>query len=79
MKNGLIGIAALLYFLLMPNFTIAQSRIVPEQGYQWPEIKRNYWPTDGWLSDPIKNHDITIEKVNYADSIAESDNALRSL
>ena len=63
----------------MPNFTIAQSRIVPEQGYQWPEIKRNYWPTDGWLSDPIKNHDITIEKVNYADSIAESDNALRSL
>jgi len=79
MKNEIIGIVALLCLLLMPNCTIAQSRIVPEIGYQWPEIKRNYWPTDGWLSDSLEYHDISIEKMNYADSLAESDSSLRSL
>lgn len=34
MKNGLLGLVAILYLILMPNILSGQSKIVPEHGYQ---------------------------------------------
>ena len=73
-------IIVIFYFMLLPSIVInGQIRIVPEQGYQWPEIKRTYWPAAGWLCDSLEKHDISLDLMNVADSLANSDNTLRSL
>jgi len=79
MKKVTLGFLAILNLILFPSIINGQNRIVPEKGYQWPEIKRNYWPTAGWLSDPIEKHGISLDKMNIVDSMANSDNSLRSL
>jgi len=74
-----LGFLVILNLIMLPSVIVGQSRIVPEKGYQWPEIERDYWPTTGWLSDSIEKHGISIDKMEIADSLANSDDALRSL
>jgi CubicO group peptidase (beta-lactamase class C family) len=79
MKKVTLGFLAIMNLILLPSIINSQSRIVPEKGYQWPEIKRNYWPTAEWLCDSIDKHGISLDKMNIVDSLANSDNSLRSL
>lgn len=79
MNKFTIGFLVLLTLIIPPDGVVGQSRIVPEIGYQWPRIERDYWPTTEWQSDSIEKHGISTEKIRIADSLANSDDALRCL
>ncbi|MDX1285749.1 MAG: hypothetical protein R3182_12085, partial [Draconibacterium sp.] len=53
--------------------------IVPEDGYNWPDNERVYWPTDGWLSEPMEAHNINAGKMAVADEFAQNDPLIRAL
>ena len=73
------AILAILYSIIFIVNSIGQIKIVPETGYQWPQKVRSYWPTKDWQSDSIKNYNIDSGKIDNADSLANSDQALRSI
>jgi len=49
------------------------------ESYSWPESQRSYWPTEVWRSAPMQAHGIDSLKIHIADSLAETDDAFRSL
>ncbi len=53
--------------------------IVPQQGYDWPTNERAYWPTDGWLSSSMEDHNIDPSKITIANQFAENDGLARAL
>ncbi len=79
MKKGLLVFILTISLIILPGYIFGQKGIVPEGGYQWPDTKRDYWPTEGWLSDSMENHGISHAKIRIADSLANSDDALRSI
>ncbi len=91
MLNKLIIYFAILSFLSGVNACMAQNtvdkkqndknqkRIVPAGGYKWPKIKRDYWPTRGWKSEPMEKHGIDQGKMILADNSAGDDDSFRCL
>ncbi len=55
------------------------ARIVPEQGYAWPNATREYWPTSGWRMAPPEDHGIDVSKMTLADDFARNDPLTRCL
>lgn len=53
--------------------------IVPEEGYDWPSNERAYWPTNGWLSSSMEDHNIDPSKMTIANQFAEKDGLARAL
>ena len=53
--------------------------IVPEEGYVWPSNERAYWPTDGWLSSSMEDHNIDPSKMTIANQFAKNDGLARAL
>lgn len=56
-----------------------QDFIVPNAGYNWPSQERLYWPTDGWESASLEDHEISPLKMGLADQFAENDPLARAL
>lgn len=79
MKKELLGFILAISLISLSSYILGQDGIVPESGYHWPDINRDYWPTDRWISDSIENHRISLGKMRIVDSLANSDDALRSL
>ena len=53
--------------------------IVPDDGYQWPDNERPYWPTNGWETSPMEVHNINPSKMNLANQFAKDDPLARAL
>lgn len=53
--------------------------IVPDTGYDWPTQERPYWPTKGWESASLEDHNINPLKMDIADQFAENDSLTRAL
>lgn len=53
--------------------------IVPADGYAWPSTTRDYWPTDGWRTARLEDHEMDIAKMDQANAFAENDNLSRAL
>lgn len=56
-----------------------QVFIVPNAGYNWPSQERFYWPTNGWETASMEDHDINPSKMSVADQFAENDPLARAL
>lgn len=41
-----------------------QVLIVPAEGYHWPSQERSYWPTDGWKTASMEDHNINLSPAN---------------
>lgn len=53
--------------------------IVPENGYEWPNNNRAYWPTNGWQTAAMTDHNIDPAKMEIANQFAENDPLARAL
>lgn len=53
--------------------------IVPQEGYAWPRVARDYWPTAGWRTAQPGEHGIDVAKLSLADDFARNDPLTRSL
>ncbi|NQU54537.1 MAG: serine hydrolase [Bacteroidetes bacterium] len=53
--------------------------IVPDNGYQWPDTRRTYWPTDGWETASLEEYNLDSQKMNLAHQFAENDDLARAL
>ena len=75
-----------LYSLLLPCLCLFllscepdKIIIVPEDGYNWPDEERAYWPTEGWKSSSMEEHNIDPLKMDLANQFAENDPLSRAL
>lgn len=81
-NNYIIKFAFLLSLsLLLCSFSCDSSHsiIVPEDGYKWPNTDRSYWPTDGWKTSLMADHDIDPIKMGLANEFARNDQYARAL
>jgi len=73
----------LLLILVLINHTFSccttESVIQPEEGYNWPSTQRPYWPTNGWETASMEDHNIDPLKMELADRFAQNDDLSRSL
>ncbi len=53
--------------------------IVPQTGYMWPSNERTYWPTNGWQTSSLEDHQMDADKMAIADQFAENDPLARAL
>ena len=53
--------------------------IVPADGYSWPSANRDYWPTDGWQTARLEDHNMDVSKMDQANAFAENDPLARAL
>ena len=53
--------------------------IVPEEGYDWPDQDRAYWPTEEWQLATLEDYDIDSLKMEKADQFAKNDPLARTL
>ncbi|MCP4605409.1 MAG: serine hydrolase [Proteobacteria bacterium] len=74
-----IRFLVLLWVGFLSCCTPDKTIIVPEEGYQWPEKQREYWPTDGWETASMDEHNINLKKMNLADQFARNDSLTRAL
>ena len=67
--------------LLLTSFSCdkGETLIVPDQGFDWPNNERSYWPTAGWLSATPESKEIDLQKLNTAHEFAENDELMRAL
>lgn len=65
--------------LISPSCEKEPDLIVPTDGYSWPDNERSYWPTEGWRSSAIEDHQMDASKMNVADEFAENDPLARAL
>ena len=70
-------LALLCFIFLAPS--CEEQVILPETGYSWPEKERSYWPTGGWISAPMEEHQVDPGKMNKADRFAGADPLARAL
>ena len=56
-----------------------ETIIVPNAGYSWPSQERPYWPTYGWETASMEDHNIKPAKMSLADQFAENDPLSRAL
>lgn len=74
-----------LHFLIISSVFLfsfsceSDETIVPENGYKWPSQQRDYWPTDGWLTADMEDHNIDPSKMKLADQFAKNDEFSRAL
>lgn len=79
LKSGLTsGFIGTLIILLLATCEKEQV-IVPEQGYDWPDVERTYWPTDDWMEVSMETAGIDPEKMQIADRFAENDELMKAL
>ncbi len=69
----------ILILLLLSCDKDEEQIIVPSDGYEWPVVAREYWPTDGWQTASPENHDMDIAKMDQANAFAENDHLSRAL
>jgi len=71
----------LAFLLLLTSFSCDKGDvvIVPEQGFEWPDNERPYWPTAGWESATPESKGIDLQKLNTAHEFAENDELMRAL
>ena len=53
--------------------------LVPEVGYNWPDKVRDYWPTTGWRTASMEDHNLDPNRMSLADEFAENDVLTRCL
>ncbi|MHC4471201.1 MAG: serine hydrolase domain-containing protein [Planctomycetota bacterium] len=53
--------------------------IVPEEGYDWPDNVRDYWPTRAWRSAPMTSHGVDPLRMKKAAAFARNDPKSRGL
>ena len=53
--------------------------IVPDEGYEWPTVSRDYWPTDGWRTADLVAHNMDVAKMDRANEFADNDPLARAL
>lgn len=76
----LFGLPILFGLLLFTNCSIDDEIIiVPETGYQWPDNNRPNWPTDGWETTSMTDHNIDPAKMELANQFAENDPLAKAL
>jgi len=61
------------------SYCTTESVIQPKEGYNWPSTQRSYWPTDGWETALLEDHNIDPVKMELADRFAQNDDLSRSL
>lgn len=61
------------------NQIISDPPIIPQNGYDWPNKQRDYWPTNGWRCQAMENHNIDPRKMSIADDYAKNDPWARAL
>jgi CubicO group peptidase (beta-lactamase class C family) len=67
-------------FLLVTSCSKQQiTLITPENGYQWPNNNRDYWPTQDWKRAPMGAHGMDMGKMELANEFAENDPLARAL
>jgi len=70
----------LLFSVFLFSFSCESDQtIVPDDGYQWPSQVRDYWPTEGWRTSSMEDHNIDPVKMDLADKFAENDALARAL
>ncbi len=76
-----LGILLLVPWLLAPSCSseFDQTLIVPQAGYSWPSTDRNYWPTDGWETADMEDHDMNSSMMTLAHEFAQNDPLTRAL
>ena len=74
-----LPILAALLLLTPQGCSKSDSLIVPETGYNWPSNDREYWPTDGWQTAEMEDHNIDPSKMNIAKQFASNDHLMRAL
>jgi len=57
----------------------SQAKNISGTIFQWPDVKREYWPTNGWKISSMSKHPISSKKMLMADSVAKTDDSFRSL
>lgn len=72
------GIGLTLILLLATNCEKEQV-ILPDQGYDWPDTEREYWPSEGWIESAMELHRIDTLKIQIADKFAEYDGFTKAL
>ena len=72
------GVLGLLCFIILAP-SCEEQNLLPETGYNWPEKERSYWPTRGWETAPMEEHQVDPEKMNKADRFAGADPLARAL
>ncbi len=66
--------------LILFSFSCESNKaIVPTNGYNWPSQERAYWPTSGWQSSSMEDHNIDPLRMSIADQFAENDPLSRAL
>lgn len=53
--------------------------IVPDEGYQWPNQERSFWPENGWSSASAMEHGFDAQLLNTALESAKDDSLLRAV
>ena len=72
------GFIALIFSTIFASCEKEQI-IVPNEGYSWPNSERAYWPTEGWIDEPMEMHDMDLSKMEIANQFAKDDPLMRSL
>jgi CubicO group peptidase (beta-lactamase class C family) len=53
--------------------------IVPEEGYEWSDRQRSYWPTDKWISKSMSGHGFDVDGLTDALELARDDELMRAV
>ncbi len=70
----------LIFGCLLLQFSCEKEQlIVPDSGYDWPRMDRLYWPTEGWLTAPLSQHGIDVDKIQIAADFAANDDLSRAM
>ncbi len=79
--NGLrLGLVIFSCMFILLSCNKDEDRIiVPEEGYDWPDTGRAYWPTEGWLMADLTDHGMSVAKMDRANAFAENDPLAKAL
>jgi CubicO group peptidase (beta-lactamase class C family) len=78
-SGGLVVVLLFLSSCSLREDTIKNTIIVPDEGYAWPSIARDYWPTAGWRTAQPGDYGIDVSKLGRADDFAKNDSLTRCL
>ena len=71
------------FYFLATIFSLSCEKeeiiITPEDGYDWPDQNRSYWPTNGWITAPLEDHNMDPQKMTLAHQFASNDPLTRAL
>jgi len=65
--------------LISPSCEKEPDHIVPNDGYDWPDYEREYWPTQEWRTASLEEHQMDASKMAIANDFAENDPLARAL